>query len=257
MSKALVPGSNLDLDTPNTLGEIRKLFAKDATDTEFSMFVGLCKATGLNPFAREIWFAKYGSNCLIMVGINGLLKYANSHPAYDNYSAPEFEVDPKDPNRPISCTIKVFRKDRERPVTAMVRWSEYERTTQNKRDRWSTAPFDMLEKCALAKALRRSFSELHGTYTPEEAEVNTVTNEVNFARDPEPASASFGRQLAQSEPEPVQLPEFRYDLLSLDPEKLEKAVEYLESKKATFDSESGQWVSPERLKRLSKYQVQP
>jgi hypothetical protein len=42
------------------LQEVKKLFAPDLTQDEFQTFVGIGKATKLNPFLREIWAVKYG-----------------------------------------------------------------------------------------------------------------------------------------------------------------------------------------------------
>lgn len=257
---ALAPAS-LDVTQPEIVEQIRKLCAENFTDAEFATLIQIVQATKLNPIVKEIWPLKFGNRCQIFIGINGYLKFANSHPMYDNYDEPEFEVDPKDSRQPISCTVRVYRKDRNRPAVGKVYWSEYERTTDNKRDRWSTAPFDMLEKCALAKALRRSFHELHGTYIPEEADAERET----YEREPERPIEKFSRKVKEATAQAVeqgnllnQTPkpkQYRYDTKEVPGEKLEEVVSYLEDSKATLDPETGLWVANKPLKRMARYEV--
>ena len=42
--------------------EIKKVFAPTLRENEFKVFIGLGKATGLNPFLKEIWAVKYGKD---------------------------------------------------------------------------------------------------------------------------------------------------------------------------------------------------
>src|SRR5579863_3272783 len=82
------------------LVEIRKLFAPNVNDTEFTFFVGMGKASGLNPFKREIWAVKYDKNApaQIFIGRDGYRKIAQSHSEYDYhqcdavYENDKFEV---------------------------------------------------------------------------------------------------------------------------------------------------------------------
>ncbi len=83
-----------------TIGEIRKLFAPKLTDLEFQFFIGIGKASKLNPFLREIWAVKYDerSPAQVFIGRDGYRKAAQAHSEYDYhqcdavYENDEFEV---------------------------------------------------------------------------------------------------------------------------------------------------------------------
>lgn len=71
-------------DDKTQVAEIQKTLAPNLSQTEFNIFLGIGKATGLNPFKREIWAVKYGSNpASIFIGRDGYRKFAQSHPDYD------------------------------------------------------------------------------------------------------------------------------------------------------------------------------
>ena len=73
------------------LAVIKNTLAQGATDAELSLFVQLCKSTGLNPFQKEIWFIKtkgyakrdgtqVGGRVQLMTGVDGFYRIAYSHP---------------------------------------------------------------------------------------------------------------------------------------------------------------------------------
>jgi hypothetical protein len=96
-----------------------------------------------------------------MTGINGFLKIANSHPAFDGMEV-SHEWDGKNL---VSCTVKVHRKDRKFPAIATAYMAEYGKPTPI----WKQMPSVMLAKCAKSLAIREAFiQELGGLYTAEE-----------------------------------------------------------------------------------------
>ena len=140
--------------------------AKGATPSEFKMFIEFCKATGLNPYKKEIWFIKDKQGKVqIMTGINGFLSIANNHPQFDGM---EVSIEEKD-GKLISATAKVYRKDRKIPSCATVYLSEYFKPSQSGKGMWEKMPRMMLQKVAKSVALREAFpQELNGIYTQEE-----------------------------------------------------------------------------------------
>ena len=95
------------------LQEIRKLFAPTLSDIEFKIYVGMGKATGLNPFLKEIWAIKFGKDkdgkelpAQIFIGRDGYRKGAQSHPEYDfHQSDAVYENDKFDVNKPPADSI--------------------------------------------------------------------------------------------------------------------------------------------------------
>ena len=167
------PQNGIQTPTPVIIGghdidssEARKLLintvAKNASNEEFAMFREMCRATGLNPFQRQIWFIKTNSGVQMMTGINGYYHVANSYPEYDGI---EVETVEDKAGGPLKSVAKVWRKDRKHPSIGIARWEEFSKSYGN----WKSMPFYMLEKCAEAIALRKAFPQkLSGIYTEEE-----------------------------------------------------------------------------------------
>lgn len=142
--------------------------AKGATESEFKMFIEFCRATGLNPYKKEIWFIKTKHGVQMMTGINGFLAIANRHPQFDG-----MEVSIQEENEKlVSATAKVYRKDRKIPSCATVYLQEYFKASQFGNGMWEKMPRMMLQKVAKSVALREAFpQELGGMYTQEEMPV--------------------------------------------------------------------------------------
>lgn len=150
-----------DLDNKTVVQTIRETVAKDATSTELDMFLSICKATGLNPFKKEIWFIKTAQGPQIMCGINGYLAVANSHEAFDGMQT---ELLMKE-GKMVGARAIVHRKDRKFPTIAEAYLHEFQRGTPI----WQKMPRIMILKCAKALAIREAFvQELGGTYVQEE-----------------------------------------------------------------------------------------
>lgn len=168
---------------------IKNTVAQGSTDAELGMFLEIAKATGLNPFKKEIWFIKtkgyttkagksVEGRVQIMTGIDGFFRIANSHPQFDglehNYG-PDIKVEAgqgKAIVAPEWCEALVYRKDRGRPEVRRCYWREYAQdvvTYNGNLSLWGQKPRVMLEKCADATALRKAFpQELGDLYTQEE-----------------------------------------------------------------------------------------
>lgn len=150
-------------------------------DSQRMQFLAVSQAFNLNPFKREIYAVKYGSNFNIIVGYETYLKRAEEFPQYDGYDI-EFGSNGKD----ISCKCSVYRKDRSHAVVSTVWMSEY----NTGKSLWQSKPKVMLEKVAICTAFRRAFPSEYGgmPYTAEELpnneEINaTIKNAETTAND--------------------------------------------------------------------------
>ena len=172
-------------DNREQLQEIRKLFAPKLSDSEFQFFVGLGKASRLNPFTREIWAVKYQENqpAQVFIGRDGYRKAAQAHPEYDFHQADavyendEYEVvngevhhKYKLSNRGklIGAYCVAKRHKSSRPMYVFCELSEY----STGRSLWNTQtgkPATMIKKVAESQCLRACFQDLlGGTYAEEE-----------------------------------------------------------------------------------------
>lgn len=160
------------------------------TDQEVMMFLSLCKYQKLNPFLREAYLVKYGSQpATIVTGKETYTKRAAASPLCDGYKAGIYVVTKggEIQKRAGAMFIKalgetvvggwaeVYRKDWKVPVCIEVAFDEY---VGRKRDgsitkMWKEKGATMIRKVALVQALREALpEELGGTYSPEE--INSV-----------------------------------------------------------------------------------
>ena len=262
MTKELTTTNNLEM-----LNALRNTVAPGLTDPEFMLFAEMCRATGLNPATKEIWAIKAGGRLQLMTGINGFLKIANSHPAYDGMEV-EYEWDGKNL---IAATVKVYRKDRRFPSVATAYMSEYGKQTPI----WRQMPSIMLSKCAKSLAIREAFiNELGGLYTQEEMPadygaqrvevVNTETGEVHSMptkqlRALDKAQAKEAKAEFDADEIPNWGPKAKttyYDLSVLTGTTKTKAEAYLrncEAKPLPNPLKPDLWRSSIRLERLTQY----
>ena len=164
-----------------SLADIRKAYAKNATDTEFNMLIEMGRATALNPFLREIWLVKYGNGAAqIFIGRDGYRIAAQRQPDYDYhlvdavYSNDKFQMwngevqhQYEIANRGdlIGAYCVVKRKSASRTMYVYVELTEYDL----KQGLWKSKPATMIKKVAEAQAIRMAFqSTFAGTYAEEE-----------------------------------------------------------------------------------------
>lgn len=186
---------NTDAELMNTLSDngkvalIRDMFARGCNDNEFAVFIELARRYRLDPFSRQIWAIKYGTNpAQIFVGRDGLLAIAHRTGVFDG-----LESGIRVNGNSISAWARVYRKDMSRPFEDEVFLEEYT-TNQNL---WKTKPKTMLQKVAETRVLRKAFS-VSGLYSPEE-----MSDAEYVIHEPAPASASAPQHQTPAE-EPAQ-----------------------------------------------------
>lgn len=154
------------------------------TDQEVVIFMNLCRFSGLNPWLKEAYCIKFGSEpATMVVGKEAFQKRAETNPAFDGARSGVIVVDGSGALTYRDGTMKlpreeviggwaeVYRKDRAHSTRIEVSFDEY---AGRKRDgslngQWAKRPATMIRKVALVQALRESFpSSLGGMYTAEE-----------------------------------------------------------------------------------------
>lgn len=161
--------------------QIKETYGKGLNDGEWKLFVGLGVATGLNPFLREIWAVKYGTNpASVFIGRDGYRRSAQNHPEYEYHFADAVcandvykvvsgevthEYTLKDRGALVGAYCIVKRKSASKPAVTFVDLKEYVQAFGV----WKTKPATMIKKVAEAQGLRASFQELFaGTYEESE-----------------------------------------------------------------------------------------
>jgi len=159
---------DLALLTGQQLALIKNTIAKGATDEELHMFLEVARATGLNPFAKELYFIKYkmrnGTSSVAMpVGIDGLRRKAAESGDYAGQVGPHFCGEDgewkdvwlsKDP--PAACRVGVLRHGNPEPTWGIVKASEFAKDTNF----WRDMPTHMLAVTAERHALRKAAPRL-------------------------------------------------------------------------------------------------
>jgi phage recombination protein Bet len=180
-------GSNL----LGTLAETIFPSKKSATPEQVQALLIVADQYNLNPFTKEVYaFPGKGGGIVPVVGIDGWLKLANNHPAFDGM---DITFDDDEDNRPISCTCTIHRKDRGHPIVITEYYAENRRMTEP----WKLNPHRMLRHRAVIQAIRVAFS-FSGIYSPDETEQWVVEQEPREAEVME----AFASKLAEL-PEPA------------------------------------------------------
>ena len=162
---------------------LKDTICKGATDQEFELFVGVCRRTGLDPFAKQVypvkrWDGKLGRETMtIQTSIDGYRLIADRTGKYCPGREPTYDYD--NAGNLIAATAYVKKQTRDgtwHEVAAKAFYSEYCQTFLDKKTGekkptqfWEQMKHNQTAKCAEALALRKAFpGEFSGVYTKEE-----------------------------------------------------------------------------------------
>lgn len=171
---------------------IKDMFCKNATKSEFELFIAMAKRLQLDPVCKQIYFIKYGTQMTIVVGIDGYRSIADRTGTYMPGREPTFNYD-KNGNL-LSATSYVKKwsaHDKQwHEIAATAFLAEYD-TGKNQ---WAKGKHYMLAKTAEALVIRKGWpSQLSGTNTEEEMEkviidvqsnLNKSTGEIEHKSEP-------------------------------------------------------------------------
>jgi len=162
--------------------------SNNINDQEAMMFLMLCKHQGLNPFVRDAYLVKYGSNATMVVGRDAFTKKAQKNPKYKgmNSGVVVLNLDGKIEDRKGEIVLdgetllggwaEVFIDGWVEPFYITVNFNEYVQLKDGKPNAmWGSKPATMIRKVAVVHALREAFpADLSGCYSPDEMGVDEV-----------------------------------------------------------------------------------
>jgi len=147
---------------------------------EFAAFLLVAKEYGLNPITKEIYaFTAKGGGIVPIVSVDGWVNLVNSNKHCDGF---EFEMEHDEDGKLVSCTCRMFRKDRSHAVTVTEYLSECVRNTEP----WAMK-HRMLRHKAMIQAARYAFG-FAGIF--DEDEGRTIAEAVDVTPRPRVPSPS-------------------------------------------------------------------
>lgn len=185
------------------------------TDQEVNYFVHLCRGQGLNPFLKEIYLIKFGTQpATFVVSKEAFLKRAEANPQYDGSESGIIVLNKdgelierkggfflKDSEQVVGGWAKVYRKDRKYPSDVQVTFEEYAGRTKdgNLNSNWANRPATMIKKVALVQALREAFpNDLNNLYTEEEqGDIQIPMVDTTPIEQPKPVQQNFQQPVQQ------------------------------------------------------------
>lgn len=148
------------------------------TNEQFAALMLVANEYDLNPVVKEIYaFPAKGGGIVPIVSIDGWVNLVNSHPACDGF---EFDFEHADDGALVSCTCRMYRKDRSRPVTVTEYLVECIRST----DPWKMK-HRMLRHKAMIQAARYAFG-FSGIYDEDEGSKIAEMKDISPAKPPVP-----------------------------------------------------------------------
>lgn len=149
---------------------IKNSVAKGTTDAELKYFLAVAASTGLNPFQKEIWCYKSGSDMLIFTGRDGFLSNAQRKPDFKGMRSAyvcatdkfkmnivaghiEHEFTQADRGAIVGAYAVVKREG----MDSFIAWADFKEFNKGY-NAWKSNPGSMIKKVAEAHALKQAYS---------------------------------------------------------------------------------------------------
>lgn len=149
---------------------IKNSVAKGTTDAELKYFLAVAASTGLNPFQKEIWCYKSGSDMLIFAGRDGFLSNAQKKSDFKgirsayvcegdkfkmNIVSGHVEHEFTQANR--GNIVGAYAIVKREGMDSFIAWADFKEFNKGY-NAWKSNPGSMIKKVAEAHALKQAYS---------------------------------------------------------------------------------------------------
>lgn len=206
--------------TPNVVTQFVTKGNGQISTAEAYNFIQLCRYNGLNPFLNEAYIIKFGNApAQLIVSKEAFMKRAERQETYQGFEAGVISFNPETndiaeregafslPNEQIvGGWAKVYRSDRERPVTVKLNFSEFAKYKNGSlQSTWANMPANMIRKSAIVNALREAYpDQLGAMYTEDEPNLDEpkVKKDVTAQKKSQDLLTDFKKEVIEvDEPE--------------------------------------------------------
>lgn len=200
-----------------TAQDVTNYLCPDASPQEVALFLKVCQAESLNPFAHEVYLIKFDKTkpAQIVISVDTFLKAAEASEQFDGFEAGIILQDTggelefregsfllnEEKGKLCGGWGKVYRRDCEKPFYSAVTLEGYRKYTRDGRptEFWADKKCpDMIRKVAISHAFKEAFpSRLTTLYTEAEfEEIPEGTLPSAFVKEGEPDWDKFWTKLA-------------------------------------------------------------
>lgn len=184
----------------------------DVTDQEVSMFIQLCRYQELNPFINEAYMIKFkGSPAQLIVSKEAFMKRAENNPNFKALQAGIIVERDSDmielegaiklkADELIGAWARVYRHDREAPVTVKIAYSEFSKGQST----WKQQPMNMIRKTAIVNALREAFPNALGAMYTEDDSQPAQSGPIDITAEVDANANQQALDIEPEQPKPIE-----------------------------------------------------
>ncbi|MDE1138153.1 MAG: phage recombination protein Bet [Paraburkholderia tropica] len=141
---------------------------KEVTNEQMAALLIVADQYGLNPFTKEIYAFPDKGGIVPVIGVDGWARIVNEHPQCDGFefSYADEMTDFSSKKVPVWMEVRVYRKDRQRPVIVREYFDEVVRRNMQP---WQSHPNRMLRHKTFVQGARLAFG-FAGVFDEDEAQ---------------------------------------------------------------------------------------
>lgn len=170
---------------------------KEITDEQMAALLIVADRYGLDPFTKEIYAFPDKGGIVPVVGVDGWARVVNEHPQCDGFEftyADDF-TDFSSKQVPVWMEVRIYRKDRQRPVVVREYFDEVVRRNMQP---WQSHPNRMLRHKTFVQGARLAFG-FAGVFDEDEGQ-RIVERDMGNAQEVQPVQQPQSRSARAAAP---------------------------------------------------------